>query len=85
MASPLKPPRKGEWLSKVELSEALNVSVSYFDRAIRPHAAPADVRRDGRRLIFRARPIIERWMASRVSPEAVPLCFPTLPAWGLDA
>lgn len=47
------------------MADALDVSLSYFDREVRPLAQPQHVRAEGRRLKFYARGVIDTWYASR--------------------
>jgi len=61
MANPVKPTRQAAWLTKQAMADAIDVTVGYFDREVRRHAQPQHVRRDGRRLLFYARGVLDAW------------------------
>lgn len=54
-------PRPDSWLTKHEICRALDVLPVYFDRRIRPLALQQEVRRIGRRNIYKSRPVIQRF------------------------
>ena len=66
----MKPNRPRAWFTKAEMANVFDVSVSYFDREIRPLVDAKYVRRDGRRLVFHARSVIESWMRAHSSRDA---------------
>ncbi len=72
MANPEKPTRPAAWLTKQAMADALDVTVNYFDREVRRHAKPKDVRQDGRRLLFYARGIFDSWYEARLRPQPEP-------------
>ena len=69
MAKPIKPDRPGTWLSRQAMADVLDVSLSYFDREVRPRIPAQHVRSEGRRLYFYARGSLDAWYWDRVQPE----------------
>ena len=65
MPNPQKPDRPAAWLTKQQMAEVLDVTVAYFDREVRRHARAEHVRRQGRRLLFYCRGVLDAWYASR--------------------
>ncbi|MBX3435313.1 MAG: hypothetical protein KF847_18505 [Pirellulales bacterium] len=79
MAGPTKPDRPAAWLAKQALADVLDVTVNYFDREVRRHAKPEHVRRDGKRLLFYARGVLDAWYGARMRPtqsDAAPGEYP---------
>ena len=62
------PNREAARLTKQAMADALNATVNYFDREVRRHARPAHVRRDGKRLLFYARGVLDAWYTALLRP-----------------
>ncbi len=58
-------PNTGGWLTRTEVARAFDVSVRTFDRSLRNLVGPEHVHREGRRVFFYARAIIEAWSTRR--------------------
>ncbi|MEQ8836523.1 MAG: hypothetical protein RID07_06930 [Lacipirellulaceae bacterium] len=69
MANPSKPTRPDTWLTKQAMADVLDVTVNYFDREVRWLASDHHVKRDGKRLLFYARGVLDGWYAARLSPQ----------------
>jgi hypothetical protein len=70
MGSPIKPTRPAAWIGKQALADVLDVTVGYFDREVRRYVSPAHVRRDGKRLLFYARGVLDAWYSAKLRPPA---------------
>ncbi|QDS98150.1 hypothetical protein [Adhaeretor mobilis] len=68
MADPKKPTRPDAWLTKQAMAGVLDVTVNYFDREVRRHATEQHVKRDGKRLLFFARGVLDAWYTARLGP-----------------
>ncbi|MCA9240208.1 MAG: hypothetical protein KDA37_08415 [Planctomycetales bacterium] len=68
MADPTKPNREAAWLTKQAMADVLDVTVNYFDREVRRYATAEHVRRDGQRLLFYARGVLDAWYTARLRP-----------------
>ncbi|QDS97938.1 hypothetical protein [Adhaeretor mobilis] len=69
MADPKKPTRPDAWLTKQAMADVLDMTVNYFDREARGHALEPHVKRDGKRLLFYARGVLDAWCEARGRPE----------------
>ena len=54
------------------MAAVLDVSVGYFDRDVRPFARPEHVRKDGRKLLFYSRGVLDAWYEARLRPMPGP-------------
>ena len=71
MSDPTKPSREAAWLTKQAMADVLDVTVGYFDREIRRYAKPEHIRREGKRLMFYARGVLDSWYSARLRATPV--------------
>lgn len=73
MPSPIKPDRPQTWLTRTEMAAVFDVSLSYFDRAIRPFFESQKlVIYRANRPLFHARKCIDEWSQLNLARRRVP-------------
>jgi hypothetical protein len=66
------------WKTRQELAETFDVSLTHFDRAIRPLVAAKDVKREGRQVWLYGRAVLDAWLEHRIAGRAGPDIDPLL-------